>query len=191
MGSPNAKVTVEEFADFQCGSCAATHPIMNEIKAMYGTRIHFIYRNFPLKIPAHDKSYEAAIAAEAAGAQGKFWEMQNMLFTHQQDWTKAPTFRDIWKGYAQTIGLNVPKWEAEMGGIAAEGRVKQDMERGNVIGINSTPSIFINNVSVPYTSATVDGLKALIDAELQKGAPGALPAGGDSKPPANAANAAQ
>jgi protein-disulfide isomerase len=191
MGSPNAKVTVEEFADFQCGSCAATHPIMNEVKSMYGTRIHFIYRNYPLQIPAHDKSYDAAIAAEAAGAQGKFWEMQNMLFSHQQDWTKAPTFRDIWKGYAQTIGLNVPKWEADISGIAAKGRVNQDMERGKVIGINSTPTIFINGVSVPYPSVTVDGLKALIDAELQKGAPGSAPAGGESNSTANAANAAQ
>ena len=171
-GSPNAMVTLEEFADLQCASCAAAHPTMNEIKSMYGTRIHFIFRNFPLQIPAHDKSYDAAIAAEAAGAQGKFWEMQNMLFSHQSDWTKAPTFRDIWKGYAQTIGLNVPKWESDIAGIAAKGRVNQDMERGKALGINSTPTLYINGVSVPYTSMTVDSLKQLVDAELQKSSPG-------------------
>jgi len=175
MGSPNAMVTLEEFADLQCGSCAAAHPIMNEIKAMYGTRIHFIFRNYPLQIPAHDKSYDAAIAAEAAGAQGKFWEMQNMMFTHQQDWTKAPTFRDIWKGYAQTMGLNIPKWESDIAGIAAKGRVNQDMERGKALGINSTPTLYINNVSIPYSSMTVDGLKPLIDAELQKASPNSQP----------------
>jgi protein-disulfide isomerase len=167
-GSPNAAVTLEEFADFQCGSCAAAHPTMDEIKSMYGTRIHFIFRNYPLKIPAHDKSFDAAVVAEAAGSQGKFWEMNNMLFTHQQDWTKAPNFREIWKGYAQTIGLNVPKWETDINGIAARGRVNADMERGNASNINSTPSLFINGSLVPMNSMTVDGIKALIDAELQK-----------------------
>lgn len=187
-GSPSAKVTLEEFADFQCGSCAAEHPTMNEIKAMYGSRIHFIFRNFPLKIPAHDKSYDAAIAAEAAGSQGKFWEMQNQLFTHQQDWTKAPTYRDIWKGYAQTIGLNVPKWEADMSGIAAKGRVNQDMERGNAININSTPTLFINGTAVPFASMTVEGIKAIVDAELQKGT-GAPSSNTESKAPEGQANA--
>jgi protein-disulfide isomerase len=186
-GSPTARVTLEEFADFQCGSCAAEHPTMNEIKSMYGTRIHFIFRNFPLKIPAHDKSYDAAIAAEAAGAQGKFWEMQNMLFTHQQDWTKAPTFRDIWKGYAQTIGLNVPKWEADISGIGPKGRVNEDMERGNACNINSTPTLFINGTAVPFASMTVDGIKAIVDAELQKGS-GAPPSNTESKAPGGEAN---
>ncbi|MEO7539358.1 MAG: DsbA family protein, partial [Pyrinomonadaceae bacterium] len=83
-GSPTATVKLEEFADFQCGSCAAAHPAMNEIKSMYGSRIHFIFRNYPLQIPAHDKSYDAAVAAEAAGLQGKFWDMQNQLFSNQK-----------------------------------------------------------------------------------------------------------
>src|SRR6476661_4008747 len=86
-GSPTAAVTLEEFADFQCPQCGATHPIMNEIKAAYGSRIRFIYRHYPLDIPAHDKSYDASVAAEAAGFQGKFWDMQNMLFTNQKTWT--------------------------------------------------------------------------------------------------------
>ena len=185
-GSPNAAVTLEEFADFQCGSCAATHPTMNEIKSMYGTRIHFIFRDFPLQIPAHDKSYDAAVAAEAAGSQGKFWEMNNMLFSHQQDWTKAPNFREIWKGYAQTIGLNVPKWEADQNGIEAKGRVNADMERGKGVGINSTPTLYINGTAVQFQDMNVDGIKKIIDAELQKASPqAAQPANSESKPPAN------
>jgi len=187
-GSPNARVTLEEFADFQCGSCAAENPTMNEIKSLYGSRIRFIFRNYPLRIAAHDKSYDAAIAAEAAGAQGKFWDMQNLLFKNQQDWTKAPTFRDIWKGYAQTIGLNIPKWEADINGIAAKGRVNQDMERGNAININSTPTLFINGTAVPFERMTVDGIKAIIDAELQK-ATGAPPSNTESKAPEAQANA--
>lgn len=187
MGSPNASVTLEEFADLQCGSCAHAHPIMNEIKSMYGSRIHFIFRNFPLQIPAHDKSYEAAVAAEAAGMQGKFWDMQNMLFSNQQTWTAAPTYKQIWKGYAEKMGLNIPKWDADMAGIEAKGRVNSDMERGKAIGINSTPTLFINGVSVSFDQMNVDSLKGLIDAELQKGSP-QNSTGPSSAPPANSRN---
>ncbi len=183
-GSSTASVTLEEFADFQCGSCAAAHPTMNEIKAMYGTRIHFIFRNFPLQIPIHDKAYEAAIAASAAGMQKKFWDMQNMLFSNQKAWTAEPTYKQIWKGYAQKIGLDIPKWETDMAGMAAKGRVDADIARGKAVNITATPTLFINGVSVQFADMRVETLKTLIDAELQK-APGQNPAGA---PPSGAEN---
>ena len=176
MGSPNATVTLEEFADFQCSACASAHPTMNEIKSLYGSRIHFIYRNFPLQIAAHDKSYEAALAASAAGMQNKFWDMQNMLFSNQKAWTADPTYKQIWKGYAQKIGLDVAKWEADMNGFGAKNRVEADIARGKAISINSTPTLFINGVSVAFSDMRVEALKPLIDAELQK-SPGQNPAG--------------
>jgi protein-disulfide isomerase len=168
-GSPTAAVTLEEFADFQCGSCAAAHPTLNEIKAMYGSRIRFVFRNFPLAIAAHDKAYEAAVAAEAAGIQGKFWDMQNLLFTNQQAWTLAPTYKEIWKSYAEKIGLDVARWETDRIGLAAKGRVDEDIKRGKALGVGSTPTLYINNV--PSNEMSVAGIKALIDAELQKAAP--------------------
>lgn len=187
-GSPTASVTIEEFADFQCGSCAAAHPTMNEIKSLYGSRIHFIFRNFPLAIPAHDKSYDAAVAAEAAGMQGanKFWEMQNLLFNNQKTWTADATFKQIWKSYAQKIGLDVAKWENDMAGLGAKSRVDADMARGKAIGVNSTPTLYINGQSIQFSDMTVDGLKGLIDAEIAKSTPGAA----NTAAPANAAPAA-
>ena len=172
-GSPTALVTLEEFADFQCPQCGAVHPIMNEIKSTYGSRIRFIFRNYPLAIPAHDKSYNAAVAAEAAGMQSpnKFWEMQNLLFTNQKAWTADPNYRTTWKDYAQKIGLDVAKWENDMLGIGAKGRVDDDMRRAKGMGINSTPTLYINGVDVPFQQMNVTGLKALIDAELAKAAP--------------------
>lgn len=167
-GSPSAAVTLEEFADFQCGSCAAAHPIMNEIKSTYGSRIRFVFRNYPLSIAAHDKAYEAAVAVEAAGMQGKFWDLQNLLFNNQQIWTAAPTYKQIWKDYAAKVGLDVAKWENDMAGIAAKSRVDADIARGRAIGVNSTPSVYINGSAVPYTEIKVASLKALIDAEIQK-----------------------
>jgi protein-disulfide isomerase len=166
IGSPTATVVLEEFADFQCGSCALKHPVLNEIKSMYGSRIRFIFRNYPLDM--HDKSYDAAVAADAAGLQGKFWDMQNMLFNNQTAWTTDANYKQTWKGYADKIGLDVAKWENDMLGIAAKARVDEDKKRGKAIGITSTPTLFINGVDVPFAQMTADGLKKLIDAELQK-----------------------
>jgi protein-disulfide isomerase len=185
IDAPTATVVLEEFADFQCGSCALKHPILNEVKSMYGSRIRFIFRNFPLDM--HDKAYDAAVAADAAGLQGKFWDMQNILFNNQTAWAADANYKQTWKGYAQKIGLDVAKWENDMLGIASKARVDEDKKRGKAIGISSTPSLFINGVDVPFAQMTKEGLKALIDAELQKTATAAAPQT-QAAPAANTAN---
>lgn len=166
LGSPTASVTVEEFADFQCGSCAATHPVLKEIQATYGSKIKFIFRNFPLQM--HDKAYDAAVAAEAAGMQGKFWAMQDQLFNNQQSWTQNPNFKALWAEYAAKIGLDIQRWQTDIAGIAAKTRVDQDLARGRALNVSSTPSVYINGQSVPYPEMNVAGLRRFIDAELQK-----------------------
>ncbi len=170
-GSPTASVTIEEFADFQCGSCATAHPTMNEVKSLYGSRIRFIFRHYPLAIPAHDKSYDAAVVAEAAGMQGKFWDMQNLLFTNQQAWTTNPNYKQIWNEYAQKLGLDMDKFQTDAAGVFAKGRVDADMQRGRGLNVNSTPTIYVNGVSIPFDQVKVDSLKRIIDAEIQKAAP--------------------
>ena len=174
-GSPTAAVTIEEFADFQCPQCASTFPVMNEIKSLYGSRIRFIYRNFPLSIPAHDKSYDASVATEAAGNQGKFWEMHAQLFQNQSKWTADPNYKAIWLDYAKQIGLDINKFTTDMAGVFAKGRVDADKARGQAIGVNSTPSLYLNGNAIPFSEVSVNGLKALIDAELAK-APAPAPA---------------
>jgi len=177
-GSPTAQVTVEEFADYQCGSCATAYPVLNEIKSMYGSRIKFVFRNFPLSI--HDKAYDAAVIAEAAGLQGKFWDMQNQLFINQSTWISSPNYKKLWNDYAQKIGLDTARLATDVTGLAAKGRVDADLQRAKAIGITGTPSIFINGQALAGIPR-VDQLKAAIDAELQKvSAPAANPA------PANA-----
>lgn len=168
LGAANAPVTLEEFADFQCPTCAGMHPKVQEIRAAYGDRIRIIFRNFPLKIPAHDKAYEAAVAAESAGLQGKFWDMQNLLFTNQQTWTIDQGYRQTFEGYAQKLGLDVEKFKDDMAGLVSKNRVNADLERGNSLGVNATPSFFINGKPVQQGDMTVEGMKKLIDAELQK-----------------------
>lgn len=175
-GGQNASVVVEEFADFQCAACAGANPTMNEIKSMFGSRIKFVFRNYPLAIPQHDKAYDAAVAVEAAGMQGKFWEFQSQLFNNQKEWSSNPNYKQMWSDYAKNLGMNVDKFTTDMAGLGAKGRVDADMARGRGLGVSSTPSVFINGVLVDFNSMTVAGLKSAIDAELAKGAAPVAPA---------------
>jgi Protein-disulfide isomerase len=170
LGSPNAAVTVEEFADFQCPSCGATHPVMHQIQGIFGSRIKLIFRNFPL--PMHDKAYDAAVAAEAAGMQGKFWDMHNLLYTNQQTWSADPNYKAVFKSYAEKIGLDVDKWENDMAGMGPKSRISADIERGKFLNINSTPTIYINGRSVPYPDMNVPTMQSLIEAALKENQPG-------------------
>lgn len=167
LGSPTATVTVEEFADFQCPTCASVHTIMKNVQGAYGSRIKFVYRHFPLT-QIHKNAYDASVAAEAAGLQGKFWDMQNQIFANQTAWSNSSNVREIFEGYAQNIGLDVEKFKTDMLGIAAKSRVDADIQRGRALNVGSTPTIYVNGVSVPFPQMTLDGLKQIIDAELAK-----------------------
>ncbi len=167
LGSPTATVTVEEFADYQCPTCATVHPMMQEIAKIYGNRIKFIYRSFPLST-IHPHAYDAAVAAEAAGLQGKFWEMQNQLFPNQKEWANAPDARKLFEGYAQKIGLDLDKYQNDVLGMGAQSRVKADVDRGRAIGISGTPTIYINDTPLDYQHFDIESIKKMIDGELQK-----------------------
>lgn len=170
-GAPTAAVTIEEFADFQCGTCAMMHPKVNEVRSAFGDRVRIIFRHFPLQ--GHPYAYDAACAAEAAGMQGKFWEMQNMIFNNQQSWANSTNARAIFTDYAKTLGLNVDQFSNDMIGLPVKNRVDADMQRGRAVGVSSTPSFFINNKPLGQNlegfRATVE--KALQDAEAAKQAP--------------------
>lgn len=190
LGSPTAAVTIEEFADFQCGSCAAAHPVLKEITSAYAgnKNFRFIFRNFPLQI--HDKAYDAAVAVEAAGLQGstKFWQMQEQLFTNQHLWTSNSNYRDVFAEYAQKIGLDVAKFKADMVGMQAKVRVDQDLARGRALSITSTPTVIVNGRPVPYNEVTTAGLRRIVDAELQAATQSASSSPAADQPAANASN---
>jgi len=168
LGSPTSAVTVEEFADFQCPTCARMHPVSKQIISAYGSRIKFVFRNFPLAIPAHDKAYDASVAAEAAGLQGKFWDMQNQLFINQSSWSTSTDFRAVLEQYAQKIGLDVEKFKNDMAGMTAKSRVDADLARGRAVGVSSTPTFLINGKPVLLEQMDIASMRALIDVELAK-----------------------
>ncbi|HEX8638099.1 MAG TPA: thioredoxin domain-containing protein, partial [Pyrinomonadaceae bacterium] len=168
LGSPTATVTVEEFADFQCPTCAQVHTMMKNIQSTYGSRIKFVYRNFPLT-QIHKNAYEAAVASEAAGQQGRFWDMQNQLYTSQPAWSNSSDARTVFAEYAGKIGLDVEKFKTDMLAMTTKSRVDADIARARALGVNSTPTLYINGKTVPFEQMKLETLRAIIDAELQKG----------------------
>ena len=184
QGSPTAAVTIEEFADFQCPTCGDVHPRIKEIRAKYGDRVRIIFRHFPLS-QIHPRAYDAAVAAEAAGLQGKFWDMQNLLFTNQKVWPTAGDHRKTFEEYAKTLGLDVQKFSDDMAGIITKNRIDADIQRGKSLSINSTPSIFINGKLLgTVEDMQVGAMSQMIDAELQK----AQPAAANTSSNSNSAN---
>src|SRR4030095_186110 len=187
LGSRTAAVTVEEFADFQCPTCGTTHPLMKEIQSTYGSKIRFIFREFPLTM--HEKAYHAPLAVEAAGLQGKFWQMQDQLFTNQQTWASpSSNHKEMWAGYAQKIGLDVQQWQNDIIGMSAKSRVEQDMARAKALSVSSTPLHYIKGELVPFPQVKVAGLRRLIDAKLQETTAGQAQSSSSSRAPVSNAN---
>ena len=166
LGSAQAPVTLEEFGDFECPPCGLVHPILKNLEAEFGpTRVRIIFREFPL-VPAHIHALAAARAAEAAGLQGKFWEMHDLIYEHQKDWHEAFDVRPIFEGYAKTIGLDMEKFQRDNTSEAVERRIFLDGKRGHSLGVQGTPTIFLNGREVPFPSLQQDKLRELINAEL-------------------------
>jgi len=165
-GNPDAPVTLEEFADFQCPPCGSFAGFGEELLKEYNSRLRIVFRNFPL--PLHEHAREAALAAEAAGLQGHFWEMHDVLYREQANWSKAPNARELFESYAGTIGLNLDQFRKDMDGEKARERVDADHARGDSLGITVTPTLFINNQPVDPRDKNPEGVRAAINAALEQ-----------------------
>ncbi len=165
-GDPNAAVTIIEFTDFQCSACGAMYPIVEDVLKSYGNRVRFVIRNFPLT-QVHANAFHAAQAAEAAKAQGKFWEYIDFMFKNQ---TALDT--DSLKKYATQVGLDRKRFDAELETGKYEPVIRRDIEDGEVYGVEATPTFFINGAIL--TDYSADGVRAAIDkafARAQKRTP--------------------
>jgi protein-disulfide isomerase len=165
-GNPEAAVTLEEFADFQCPPCGQFAPFAEELLREYDSRLRIVFRNFPL--PAHEHAREAAMAAEAAGFQGRFWEMHDTLYREQSAWSKAPNARELFESYAGTLGLDMDQFKKDMDSDKARERVDSDHGLGNSLGVKVTPTLFINNRPVEQQERNPEGLRAAISAALNE-----------------------
>ncbi len=161
-GVKGAKVTVVEFGDYQCPACGAASPAINAVIAKYKSNpdFNFVFRNFPL--PQHGNAQVAAEAAEAAGAQGKYWEMNEILYAHQSEWENSTTPIDLFAGYAGKIsGIDVEKFKADVTANKYNDFIQSDMADGNTLGIDHTPSIFLQGKEMKDVSE--QGMESLID----------------------------
>src|SRR5579863_1934920 len=133
QGTEKAMVTLVEYGDYQCPHCGRAYPIVEELRRVFGDRLRFVFRNFPLT-QVHDHAEAAAEAAEAAGAQGRFWEMHHALFTHQNALDAAHLVH-----YAGQLGLDEQQLTQALRAHTFQGRVREDFMSGVRSGVNGTP----------------------------------------------------
>lgn len=156
-------VQVVEFGDYQCPACAQTNPAVEQIKEEYDDKITFVYRHFPLG--GHANAFPAAEAAEAAGVQGKFWEMHKMLFESQTQWAAMADPTDAFVSYAEHLELDVDKFKSELEERKHKPAVVAGQSDGYAVGVTGTPTFFINGKR--QSNFDYDTLKKAIDAELE------------------------
>ena len=161
QGPANAPVHLEEFGDFECPPCGLLHPILVQMKQEFGDRLQITFREFPL-VPTHQHAVAAASSAEAAGLQGKFWEMHDMLYENQKEWHEAFDVRPIFEGYAKKIGLDVERFKTDVNSEPVAQRIFLDGKRGHSLGVKGTPTVFLNGREVPFESLPADKLRVLI-----------------------------
>jgi protein-disulfide isomerase len=165
LGPTNAPVHLEEFGDFECPPCGLLHPILVQMHGEFGDRLQITFREFPL-VPAHQHAIAAASAAEAAGLQGKFWEMHDLLYENQKNWHETFDVRPIFEGYAKQIGIDVERFKQDINSEAVAQRIFQDGKRGHSLNVKGTPTVFMNGREIPFESLPAEKLRVLINAEL-------------------------
>ncbi|MDO8601599.1 MAG: thioredoxin domain-containing protein [bacterium] len=145
-GTPGASVELIEYSDFQCPACATFYPIIKQLVSEYSDRIAFAYRHFPL--PQHQHGKIMARAAEAAGKQGKFWEMHDLIFENQSQWSALIKVDQTISSYATKLGLDIAQFEKDIDSGEIKEIVDSSYQSGSGYGVNSTPSFFLNGVKI-------------------------------------------
>ena len=140
------------------------HPILDQMVAEFPKDLRVTFRHFPL--PNHQHALRAASAAEAAGLQGKFWQMHGLIYEHQQDWKNVFDARPVFDNYAQQAGVDVERYNRDLAGSQVAQRIIQDGKRALSMGVKGTPAVFLNNREVPFTHLPAEKLRELIKKEL-------------------------
>ncbi len=167
-GPSTAPVTIEEFSDFQCPACGNEFPILKDMKTAYGEQLRIIFRQYPLT-QIHPKAIEASRATEAAGRFGKFWEMHDLIYSKQKEWTASTAEpREIFADYAKTLGLDVDKFKDEMLNPVVSNRIAMDLKRGDAVPVRGTPTLLLNGRLLSQEEMTSDGLRKAIDAAIKE-----------------------
>jgi protein-disulfide isomerase len=163
-GSQNAQLTLVEFGDYECPSCGAWHPFVKELLARYPDKLRLDFHHYPL-VGVHPNAMAGALAAEAAGEQGKFWEMHDALFEHQREWGESPNPKPIILNLASRIGLDVNRFEQSLASPAVQSRILQDVSKAQDLHVEATPTFFLNGEQI-HPKLSMEELVQLIEAHL-------------------------
>jgi len=165
-GKIGAKVTIVEFGDYQCPACGALYPVLKQVIDAYGKNpdFNFVFRNFPLS--QHKNALVAAEAAEAAGAQGKFWEMEGLLYENQNEWSESDNVISIFTGYTEKLKLDKNKFKNDVENNKYDSLIQADKSDGNTLNVSWTPSIYING-ELQQSTPTYEEFKSKIDSLIK------------------------
>lgn len=145
-GTANPKVILVEYSDFQCPACALYYPILKQLTNQFSDQLQFVYRHFPL--PSHNNAKLAATATEAAGIQGKFWEMHDLIFENQNTWSEQKNAKEVFLEYAANLNLDIEKFKNDLDSATVKNKVANDEISGKKAGVNSTPTFFLNGTKL-------------------------------------------
>lgn len=160
-GTEGASITIVEYLDFECEACRVYYPMVKQLKEEYKDKLRFVVRYFPL--PNHKNSMTSAQAVETAGKQGKFWEMHDKLYDTQKDWgEKQVATPRVFEDYAKQIGLDMEKYKNDVNSSEVKDRINRDKNSATSLGIQGTPTFFINGEKIPNPKGYED-FKSLID----------------------------
>ena len=170
--SASAKVNIVEFGDYQCPGCAAAHPILKQVVEKYRDNpdVNLVFRNFPLD-SIHPNAHISAEAAEAAAKQGKFWDMYDMLYGKQSEWSTLPDPLNTFADYAGLLGMNVDEFKTSVSNRLYKDIIQADTDDGTKLGVTGTPTFFINSVLFAPNAGripTFEDFTKKIDEELAK-----------------------
>jgi protein-disulfide isomerase len=160
-GNSNALVTLEEFGDFECPTCKDFAAFLDEVIKEYHPRVRLIFRNYPLAM--HHYARDAALAAEAAGLQGHYWEMHDMLFREQPVWSSSNNARTLFISYAETLGLNLDRFQKDMQSNKVRERIEYDEARARSLGVKIAPSLYVDKREMGQNDRTPEGVRRLVD----------------------------
>jgi len=167
VGAGNKKVTLTEYGDFECPACKAYYPIVKELKTSYGDDITFEFRHFPLT-QIHQNAFLGSRAAEAAGKQGKFFEMHDLLYENQDVWSKGQNPSSTLETFAKQLGLNVDQFKADLANAETAATINADVKEGQALGASSTPTFAINGKKIDKNPQSIEEFTKLIDDEIAK-----------------------
>lgn len=164
-GKNTKKVTLVEYGDFECPYCGSYYPLVKQVTEKYQNDIQFQFRNFPL--PQHQNARAAARAAEAADKQGKYWEMHDLLYEQQKSWTSSSSVTAIFDSYASQLGLDLTKYKTDFSSNAVNDTINADYAEGTRLGVNATPSFYLQGKKLEEPPTDLAGFSKLIDQAIK------------------------